>query len=110
MILPKLLVKLSFVRLKALSNTNLEALWQDKRERVSLPVQVCCWKASLLWLSFMAEISIPVISKRGAQDPGGGGGYLGKFLLCMCRWPLRSPTPLYSILWPIIDPILVTFG
>ena len=28
----------------------------------------------------------------------------------MCRWPLRAPTPLQSILWPIIDPILVTFG
>ena len=25
-------------------------------------------------------------------------------------WPLRAPTPLQSILWPIIDPILVTFG
>ena len=24
----------------------------------------------------------------------GGGGYLGKFLLDMCRWPLRAPTPL----------------
>ena len=22
----------------------------------------------------------------------GGGAYLGKFLLCMCRWPLRAPT------------------
>ena len=28
----------------------------------------------------------------------------------LCRWPLRTPTPLQSILWPIIDPILVTFG
>ena len=27
----------------------------------------------------------------------------------MCRWPLWAPTPLWSILWPIIDPILVTF-
>ena len=25
---------------------------------------------------------------------GGGGGYLGQFLLGMCRWPLRTPTPL----------------
>ena len=23
-----------------------------------------------------------------------GEGYLGKFLLGMCRWPLRAPTPL----------------
>ena len=40
-------------------------------------------------------------------------GYLGQFLLGMCRWPLRAPTPLWSILWPIIlivDPFLVTFG
>ena len=35
---------------------------------------------------------------------------LGKFLLGMCHWPLRAPTPLQSILWPIIDTILVTFG
>ena len=27
----------------------------------------------------------------------------------MCRWPLRAFTPLQSILWPIIDPHLVTF-
>ena len=24
----------------------------------------------------------------------GGGGYLGQFLLGMCRWPLRTQTPL----------------
>ena len=28
----------------------------------------------------------------------------------MCRWPLRAPTPLQSILWLIEDPILVNFG
>ena len=28
----------------------------------------------------------------------------------MCRWPHRAPIPLQSILWPIIDPISVTFG
>ena len=27
----------------------------------------------------------------------------------MCRWPLRAPAPLWSNLWPIIDPIFVTF-
>ena len=27
----------------------------------------------------------------------------------MYHWPLRASTPLQSILWPIIDPILVTF-
>ena len=25
---------------------------------------------------------------------GGGGGYFGYFLLGMCGWPLRAPTPL----------------
>ena len=28
----------------------------------------------------------------------------------MCRWALKAPTPLQSILWPVIDPILVTFA
>ena len=28
----------------------------------------------------------------------------------MCRWALKAPTPLKSILWPVIDPILVTFA
>ena len=32
--------------------------------------------------------------KRLQKSPrGGGGGYLG-FLLGMCCWPLRAPTPL----------------
>ena len=35
---------------------------------------------------------------------GEGGGYLRQFLLGMCHWPLRAPTPILSILWPIIDP------
>ena len=39
-----------------------------------------------------------------------GGGVLKSILLGMCRWPLRSPPQLWSILWPIIDPILVTAG
>ena len=30
-------------------------------------------------------------------------------LLGMCRWPLRAPTPLKSILLQTIDPILVSF-
>ena len=38
---------------------------------------------------------------------GGGGGYLAKVLLGMCRWPLSL---FLSILWPIIGPFLVTFG
>ena len=31
-------------------------------------------------------------------------------MLGMCRWALKAPTPLQSILWPVIDPILVTFA
>ena len=37
------------------------------------------------------------------------GVYLGQFWLGMSRWPLRTPTQLGSMLWPIIDPILVSF-
>ena len=40
---------------------------------------------------------------------GGGGGYLGQFLLGMCRWPLETPTPLKSILWPSYRPHLSHF-
>ena len=29
-----------------------------------------------------------------SSRPRGGGGYLRQFLLGMCRWPLRTPTPL----------------
>ena len=49
-------------------------------------------------------------SRVSCVDCNPGGGYLGQFLLGMCRWPFRTPTPLESLLWPIIDPILVTFG
>ena len=38
------------------------------------------------------------------------GWYLGQFLLGMCRWPLRTPISLLSVLWPSIYPILVMFG
>ena len=34
-------------------------------------------------------------------DSGGGGRESAEFLLVMCRWPLRAPTPFQSILWPI---------
>ena len=45
------------------------------------------------------------------RPPRGVGGEVtwGIFFLGMCRWPLRAPTPLWSILWPNMDPILVTF-
>ena len=35
---------------------------------------------------------------------------MGQFLLSMCRWLFRAPTPLESILWPVTDSILVPFG
>ena len=38
------------------------------------------------------------------------GSYLGQFLLGMCRWPLRAPTSLKSILRPVIDSTFVAFG
>ena len=41
---------------------------------------------------------------------GGEGGYLGAFGLGMCHWPLRAPTHYSLFLWPIVDPISVTFG
>ena len=41
---------------------------------------------------------------------GGGGTWLNFCWVCASLvLPLRAPTPLYSILWPIADPILVTF-
>ena len=49
----------------------------------------------------------------GFSTLGEGGTWVNWVNFCwagMCRWPLRAPTPLYSIMWPIIDPILVTFG
>ena len=42
---------------------------------------------------------------------GRGGVELGLiFAGYVCHWPLRAPNLLQSILWPFIDPILVTFG
>ena len=42
-------------------------------------------------------------------DTGSPGGLL-VLIFAGYVWPLRAPTPLQSILWPIIHPILVTFG
>ena len=38
---------------------------------------------------------------------GGGGGYLGQFSPSMCRWPLKIPVPLETILWLIIETIII---
>ena len=52
----------------------------------------------------------PFSSLMGYPGGGGGGGHFGQFLLVMCCPSLRAPTILQSIVWPIIDPILVTFA
>ena len=47
---------------------------------------------------------------KGTASPlpqGGGGDTWVSFLLGMCRWPLRTPVPLESILWLIIDSISI---
>ena len=43
---------------------------------------------------------------------GGGGWYLGQVLLDMHHWQLRTPiiVNFWSILWPNIVAILITFG
>ena len=38
---------------------------------------------------------------------GGGGGYLGQFSPSMCRWPLKIPVLLETILWLIIETIII---
>ena len=44
------------------------------------------------------------------NDKPGQGRYLGQFLPETCRWPLRTPTPLWYILKPITDPIFLLQG
>ena len=53
-------------------------------------------RSSTIQLEVFPGTATPVISKGlTAQKPEGGGGcYLGKFLLGTCRLPLRAPTPL----------------
>ena len=51
--------------------------------------------------------SLPLIP--GPCTPGGGGGTWVKFCE-VCAADLSEPLPHYSLLWPNIDPILVTFG
>ena len=41
----------------------------------------------VLWIS-------PWLSCSSCCDCTAQGGYLGQVLLGMCRWPLRTPTPL----------------
>ena len=60
------------------------------------------------YLRQLKNNKVVVVNTRDTCMPR--GGYLGLILLGMCRWPLGALTPLQSILWPIIDPILVTLG
>ena len=57
----------------------------------------CKIKETLLIRDFKPALNENVGSENlpGWGVAGGGGwGYLGQFLLGMCRWPLRTPTPL----------------
>ena len=57
----------------------------EKRAHMSV-VSVCIF-VSLYVGMFVARAN----KVEGTMSPG---GYLGKFLLGMCRWLLRAPTPL----------------
>ena len=52
-------------------------------------------------MNFEGKCAIKLV--HGLEGVGGAGGNLGQILLGMCFWPLRAPTPLQSILWPIVD-------
>ena len=53
-----------------------------------------------------------ICNRKVGGGGGGGGGREVLELLFTGYVPLasKSPYPIWSILWPIIDPILVTFG
>ena len=50
-----------------------------------------------------------VATATGVPWRGEGGTWVNFCWVCAACF-LRAPTPLSSILWPTIDPILVTFG
>ena len=54
-------------------------------------------------------IQICIIIRKFQELPP-EGEYLGQFLLGKCRWPHRTPVPLQSILWQIIDSIQSLLG
>lgn len=50
---------------------------------------------------------LPIIQQKGTYPTWGEPE---SFLPGLCRWLLESPWPLWSMVWPIINPISVTFG
>ena len=97
--------------------------WRQRNVQKSvMHVQSCCfanlnlllfcrsrWRRRRRCLSSpVANLTITSLRDRGLLFVP--GGYLGKFLPGMCRVSLTTPTPIQSILWPIINPTLVTFG
>ena len=46
----------------------------------------------------------------GGGGGGGGGGLLGSIFVGYVPLASQNPCPIIVIIWPIIDPILVTFG
>ena len=58
---------------------------------------------------FQVLISLEALSLKGG---GGGRGWKGNWVNFCCVLSLASqnPTPLQSILWPIIDPIFDIVG
>ena len=63
---------------------------------------------------FLSLAHVALLKLRGSlvsKARGGGGGGTWTNLCWVCAAGLSEPLPNYShILWPIIDPILVTFG
>ena len=94
-----------------LSNSSQAVLYKTYLVYLSLVVRSSTiWKTLTVRLISTPRQNVVVISHfcRCAADVYGEfcsrEGYLGQFLLVMCRRPLKSEP------WPVIDPILVTFG
>ena len=71
----------------------------------SNPLHICMRALFLVaFFSFLRISNLVPYTLADVRDPKGcylrlssvlsRGGYLGQFLLGMCRWPLRTPTPL----------------
>ena len=91
-----------------------ELIGQEEIEKPPKPPKERKTASEMTFQRYLSPINkgsiVEVLDLPATVPRGGGGWYLGQFLLDMCRWPLRTPTPLQYIPWPIIGPILVTFG